>query len=123
MREIEQIRELGADHQATALLQTWNRKIKTQNKDTYIMFYKTEVIVALDDVVNEHPLLGKYLFKYTLPSYSESSTSFRLVSYEAIIYRATVMLFGPHRLSFYIFPRILGGFLNCGYATDSIIKF
>ena len=58
--EIEQIRAIGADDIAESLIQTWNRQIKTQKKDAYIMLYKTEVCVAFDETVNNHPVLGRY---------------------------------------------------------------
>lgn len=58
LREIEQIRELGFDEEADRLFSQWEKKIKTQKKDSYIMFYKTEILVMLDDAINNHPLLG-----------------------------------------------------------------
>ena len=62
MREIDQLRELGATQQAAALMAAWNKRLRTQTKDWYIVFYKSEVLVALDDVINDHPLLGKQTF-------------------------------------------------------------
>ena len=45
-----------ADH----LMDMWKRQIEKQTREAYLMFYKTEVCVALDEILNNHPLLGKY---------------------------------------------------------------
>ena len=58
LREIDQIRGIGNIDQADRLKNMWDRQVKTQNKDAYIMFYRSEVLVVLDDVVDNHPLLG-----------------------------------------------------------------
>lgn len=60
IREIEQLRSLGADDVADHLLDMWKRQIEKQTREAYLMFYKTEVCVALDETLNNHPLLGKY---------------------------------------------------------------
>ena len=57
-REISQIRALANTDQADRLQNVWNRDIKTQNKDAHIIFYRTEVLVVLEVVVDNHPLLG-----------------------------------------------------------------
>ena len=61
-REIEQIRSLGCEEEATKLRTEWDRKIKTQKKQALIMFYTREVLLALDEAVNNHPLLGEYTY-------------------------------------------------------------
>ena len=58
LREIEQIRGLGATYQADRLLHMWETKIKAMRKDAYIVFYQQEVTSTMDDIINSHPLLG-----------------------------------------------------------------
>ena len=58
LREIEQIRGLGATDQADRLLHMWETKIKAMRKDAYIVFYQKEVTSTMDDIINSHPLLG-----------------------------------------------------------------
>ena len=112
MREIDQIRELGADHQADALKETWNRKVRTQTKDAFIMFYKTEVLVALDDVISEHPLLGTYLFEYPLSPIPECCCPLMTIFYIAFIHGALVVFLSSHWLPFHILARIFICFLH-----------
>ena len=61
-REIEQIRSLGYEDEATRLRGDWDGKIRTQKKQALIMFYTREVLVALDEAVNSHPLLGEFIY-------------------------------------------------------------
>ena len=59
--KIEQKRSLGYEAEAIRLRGDWNRKIRTQKIQAFIKFYTREVLVALDEAVNSHPLLGEFI--------------------------------------------------------------